>query len=176
MMTSLVETTRIDPIGLDGGIVISATGAEVLGDPTITQFCSSLQKVYQLANASMWAIGDLLLYGEGRGDWGEAYTQAVELTQKSYWSLTQAVRVSKAYPQDNRKFVGLLSWSHHQEALRVKDPSDREVLLQRAVDEGLSRDDLREWNKALPPAEDAPPTDLTTPTVTCPECQHVFTV
>ena len=175
MSQSLVEQTDVGTIALDGGISLTTSGAVIEGQPTIEQFCSSLQKCYQLANVSMWAIGDLLLYGETRGDYGESYSQAIELTQKSYWSLSQAVRVSKAYPQNDRPYANKLSWSHHQEAARIKDIDVRNVLLERAVNEGLSRDDLRE----LSPKPELAESNETKPTgmsVVCPSCGHTFEV
>jgi hypothetical protein len=173
MSQSLVEQTDVGTIALDGGISLTPSGAVIDGQPTIEQFCSSLQKCYQLANVSMWAIGDLLLYGETRGDYGESYSQAIELTQKSYWSLSQAVRVSKAYPQDDRPYANKLSWSHHQEAAKIKDIDIRNDLLERAVNEGLSRDDLRE----LSPKPELAESNETKPTgmsVVCPSCGHTF--
>jgi len=173
MSQSLVEQTDVGTIALDGGISLTPSGAVIEGQPTIEQFCSSLQKCYQLANVSMWAIGDLLLYGETRGDYGESYSQAIELTQKSYWSLSQAVRVSKAYPQNDRPFATKLSWSHHQEAAKIKDIDLRNVLLERAVAEGLSRDDLR----GLSPKPEAVVTNDSNSTglsVVCPSCGRTF--
>jgi len=184
-MTRKAETILIaspdQSIELGGGINLTATGAVITGEPTIEEFCSGLQNCYLMANATMWAIGDLLLYGEGRGDYGESYTQAVELTQKSYWTLSQAVRISKAYPQNDRPFATKLSWSHHQEAMKVKDVDDRNKLLAYCDDQALSREDLREHlhqHKKNQPEELTPETTTEgkTSDVTCPFCDRSFVV
>ena len=176
-MTTALTLTDDGSVTLGGGITLTATGAVIEGEPTIDEFCSGLQNCYLMANATMWAIGDLLLYGEGRGDYGESYTQAVELTQKSYWTLSQAVRVSKAYPQNDRPFAMKLSWSHHQAALKVKEVDDRNKVLTQCADRGLSRDELREQlhENAEPKAltSGASPEGKTTD-VTCPFCERSF--
>ena len=110
----------------------------------------------------MWALGDLLHYGDQRGDWGEMYTQALEVTQKSYSTLTKAAWVSRTYPPDQR--VHSVSWSHHREAISEKDPVARHALLLRASVEGLSREAVRELAIG-----ERPPTP---PSHTCPQCGH----
>jgi hypothetical protein len=176
-MTTLT-TSPGNSIELGGGIKLTSTGASITGEPTIEEFCAGLQNCYLMANATMWAIGDLLLYGEGRGDYGESYTQAVELTQKSYWTLSQAVWVSRAYPQSDREFAGSLSWSHHRVAARIKDHDERRTYMQRCVDESLSRDEL---NGILPKriTKSSTPETTTegkTSDVTCPFCERSFVV
>jgi hypothetical protein len=177
-MTTLM-TSPDQGIELGGGIKLTATGAAITGEPTIEEFCAALQNCYLMANATMWAIGDLLLYGEGRGDYGESYTQAVELTQKSYWTLSQAVWVSKAYPKSDREFAGLLSWSHHRAAARIKDLDERRTYMKRCVDESLSRDELigilpkRITESATP---DTATEEGKTHDVTCPFCDRSFVV
>jgi hypothetical protein len=157
--------TTLDMVGtvsLTDGIQMTHTGALI--DPTITfdEFCHGLQNCQQVANGALWALGDLLLYGESRGEWGEMYAQAVDLTKKSYTTLTQAVRLSKAYPPADR--VAAVSWSHHREALVEKDPEARHALLHRAAAEGLSREAVRSLVVGDPPAP--------APSHTCPQCGH----
>ena len=175
MTTSALALSDNGSVALGGGITLNATGATVEGEPTLDQFWAGIQNCYNLANATQWAIGDLLLYGEGRSDWGEEYTQAVELTQKSYWTLTQAVRVSKAYRKEDREFASLLSWSHHRILAGVKDLNDRRHLLQRCSDEALSCDDLQ----GIIPKRIGNKATLTTEgessDITCPFCRKSFT-
>jgi hypothetical protein len=154
--------TSTGAIALSQGITLTPQGAIIQSDVTLPEFLEGFKKCEILSNASLWALGDLLLYGESRGEWGEMYTQAIEVTQKSYSTMSQAVRLSKAYPLHER--VVDVSWSHHREALAVKDPEERREALVRAGQEGLSREGLR----SVISGGDPHPKKL----VTCPHCGH----
>jgi len=165
-MTDALVRHADHAITLAEGVVLTDSGCAIDHDISIEVFCSALQNVQALANATMWALGDLLLYGEARGDYGEMYTQALDATKKSYATLTQAVRISKAYPQPER--VAAVSWSHHREAAGIKDPAVRSELLYQAAQEGWSRETLRERVQEL--KGDLPAPALTT----CPQCGHAW--
>jgi hypothetical protein len=150
------------PIRIAPGVQMTHVGAVINPTLDFENFCHALQNCQQIANGALWTLGDLLLYGESRGDWGEMYTQAVDVTKKSYATLSQAVRLSKAYPTDQR--VPSVSWSHHREALAVKDPAERHALLLRASSEGFSRETVRAIAVGDSPT---PP-----PAHTCPQCGH----
>ena len=125
---------------------LTPAGLRVHGTPTFDEYERYGQRLFAIANASAWAIGDWLEYGEGRGDFGEVYTQAIDLTRKSYGSLVQALRVSRAFPSEAR-FTSL-SWSHHQAVLGL--PTDqRQTLLARAEAQRWNREELREHVRAL---------------------------
>lgn len=149
-------------IQLAHGIYATRTGAMINENITLEDFCTGLSNCQALANAATWALGDLLVYGESRNEWGETYTQALDLTQKSYSTLTNAVYVSNAYPPEER--VDGLSWSHHREIASVKNPDERRALLTQAANEGWSREQLRDAAKGAR----APGKKVTT----CPQCGH----
>jgi hypothetical protein len=149
-------------IQLAHGIYATRTGAMINENITLEDFCTGLSNCQALANAATWALGDLLVYGENRNEWGETYTQALDLTQKSYSTLTNAVYVSNAYPPEER--VDGLSWSHHREIASVKNPDERRALLTQAANEGWSREQLRDAAKGAR----APAKKVTT----CPKCGH----
>ena len=79
-----------------------------------------------MGSAVSWALGDWLVYGEGRGDWGEKYTQAMSETGKSYESLVNFMVVSKAFELKRRRFN--LSHSHHRE-IGALDPAAADLIL-----------------------------------------------
>ena len=177
MTTTALEPLSTDAIALEGGITLTQTGASIEGEPSLEEFCIAMQNVYRLANAATWAIGDLLVYGEGRGDYGESYSQAIALTQKSYSSLTKAAHVSRVYPPNDREFASSLSWTHHMIATSVKDSDARRDVLQRCIDQDLSRDDLRSiLPKRIEGATEpsTPSTEGDSHDVTCPFCQRSF--
>ena len=135
---------RLGPIGL-----------RVIGHPGFVEWERAGRQLFGLGNAVAWAVGDWLIYGSGRGAWGESYARAVDLTKRSYGSLAQSGRVSRAFPVEAR--FKNLSWSHHQAALGV-GPEHRRSFLQRAEAEHWTRDDLR---AAVREANAHPPTSTT---------------
>ena len=133
-------------VAADGALVLGAfrftrTGLEVTGTPGFDEWQAFGQTLFGLSNASLWAIGDWLVYGEGRGDWGETYTQAIDATQKSYDTVKRAAWVSEAFQLGRRR--PNLSWSHHREVAGLPEP-EQDRWLDVAARESLSRTDLRE--------------------------------
>jgi hypothetical protein len=162
-MTDTLAVTQA--ISLAPGVQMTPTGAIISEDVTLEGFCQALQNCQTLANASLWALGDLLLYGEARGDWGEMYTQAIDLTRKSYTTLTHAVHLSKRYPPEDR--IHELSWTHHREAAKIPDHDERQAVLRQAVEQQWTREQLRDHIRGDQPA---PPLRTT-----CPQCGYVWT-
>ena len=147
-------------VELAEGVHLTTAGARIDGELTLESYLAAVERCTLLGNACSWALGDLLYYGE-QAHWGEQYTQAQELTGRSYWSLTQCMRVSKAYPLEER--VEGASWSHHRVALSMPDHEQRTALLEDAVTNNASAEDLRQQLA----------TSIPTPrTLTCPNCQH----
>ena len=135
------------PVAPDGAVAIgdafrlTAAGLVVSGTPTFDEWQACGQTLFGLSNASLWAIGDWIVYGEGRGDWGEMYSQAVDATQKSYDTVQRAAWVSEAFQLRRRRRN--LSWSHHREVAGLPEP-EQDRWLDVAAREGLSRTELRE--------------------------------
>ena len=147
-------------VSLAEGVYLTTTGARIEGDLTLENYIAAVERCELLGNAAVWAIGDLLYYGE-QANWGEKYTQAMALTGRSYWSLTQCMRVAKAYPLDER--VEGASWSHHRVALSMPDHEQRTALLEDAVTNNVSAEDLRQQLA----------TSIPTPKpVGCPSCNY----
>mgnify|MGYP003152705946 CR=1 FL=1 len=147
-------------VELASGIYLTTLGARIEGDVSLDEYVAAVERCQGLGNACAWALGDLLYYGSHRGDWGETYTQALALTQKSYWSLTQCVRVAKAYPTESR--LEEVSWSPHREALAIPDMDQRMDVLAAAATTGQSAQDLRQQLATTRPRR----------TTVCPQCQY----
>ena len=133
-------------VAADGALVLGAfrltrTGLEVTGTPTFDEWQACGQSLFGLSNASLWAIGDWIVYGEGRGDWGETYTQAIDATQKSYDTMRHAAWIAEIFQFGRRQ--PNLSWSHHKEVAGLPEP-EQDHWLDVAAREGLSRAELRE--------------------------------
>ena len=146
-------------------VSLSEQGVQILGDIDITEYVEAVSNITKLTNACSFALGDLIAYGEDHPDWGEMYTQALDETDLSYSTLAHRVRVSRAYPPEDR--VEGLSWSHHREALAIKDPTERLEALASAKLTGISALGLREEIVSARGPKEKKAT-------ICPKCQHEF--
>ena len=126
------------------GFKLTPYGCTVEGQPSLESYGDALAQCGMLANASQWALGDLIVYGEGRGDWGEMYTQFLDQSSRSYAQVSQSARVSREFPPgEARQYAASLSWSHHR-ALLQNDSSERLRLLRQAKDNAWSVETLRQ--------------------------------
>jgi|TARA_R100001086_G_scaffold57730_1_gene26286 hypothetical protein len=149
-------------IALSRGIQLTETGAHIDRDVSLEAWGAALQTCQSLANASLWALGDLLLHAHSHPEWGETYTQFLSLTGKSYSSLTKATYLAKTYPVEAR--IEGVSWSHHAEAASLPEP-ERRALLLRARDEGWTREQVRDHRTGAD-------TRAVVTHQTCPSCGH----
>ncbi len=90
--------------------------------------------------ATSWALGDWLLHGESRPDWGERYSQAMEATELDYNQLANAKYVAQAFAQERRRDA--LTWSHHREVVGL-EPAAQDEWLTKAESEGWTVRQLR---------------------------------
>jgi hypothetical protein len=176
---SAIEEERGLEIG--EGFQLSPTGCTVVGAPTLEQYGEAIERCARLGNATMWALGDLVVYGEGRADYGEQYTQFIEMTQRSYWTLIAVARVSREFPPGHREFADRISWSHHREVLSLP-PRRRRSALRMAADYDWSADNLRDHVRtvrdSLPETPEGTPTsaDRGEPEVSVAEASGAVTV
>jgi hypothetical protein len=113
------------------------------------QWMETGETLTRIGHAVKFARGDWLTYGEGRGDWGEMYTQAMDQTRLSYTTLSQekwvAERVNFVTRDKN------LSWTHHREVAPLDSPEEQakflEIAEQNAWDRGALREAVREYRK-----------------------------
>ncbi len=94
-------------------LTMQPNGLRITGQPTFEVWHTYVRRIITVNNATLWTIGDLLNYGEGRADWGETWTQVLSGTEKSEDSLMSAMNVCKKFPHDRRRLD--LSFAHHRE-------------------------------------------------------------
>ena len=94
--------------------------------------------------AILWALGDLLNYGEAH--YGERYAQVVDATDYDIDTLTRAQRLARIFPSERRRAD--LSWGHHREVVDLP-PSKQDILLDHAAKENLSCHALRSLRRQL---------------------------
>ena len=101
------------------------------------QIMGSLDMVHR---AVQWWIGDLLLYCEHRH--GELYAQVAQVTGYSVGYLKNIVVTCRAIPPARRNHE--LSFSHHiQVTNKGLSPSSQTVILAKAAEAGLDKDQTR---------------------------------
>jgi N6-adenosine-specific RNA methylase IME4 len=86
------------------------------------------EAINALSDATKWARGDWLAYGEGQV-WGDKYEQAIDDSQLEYGTLAQEKYVSNKVEFCTR--VQNLSWTHHR-AVAPLDPPDQKRWLKEA--------------------------------------------
>lgn len=107
---------RITPLGIEFDSDISRDEWVQLGQ--------------QLGNAGRsigFLIGDWLNYGNGKGDWGNAYDQAMRITGMEYNTLAMYARVAKNVQFSTR--VLNLPFELHRKIAPIKDPEDQKKWL-----------------------------------------------
>lgn len=92
----------------------------------------------QMGRSSAWWLGDWLRHGEAQ--FGETYTQAIDLTGYDYGTLANYAYVAERVPPERRRET--LGWSLHQ-AVASKEPQEQKRLLDLAERDCLSRSELR---------------------------------
>ena len=118
------------------------TGWIPVDDMTFEQWSEIGKFLFDLRDASQWALGDWLNFGEAK--WGEKYVQALNERRASYQTLRNVSSVCRAYALPER--VASVSFSHHAlvagwergrraEALTVFDEQD------------MNRDAARAWKE-----------------------------
>jgi len=136
------------------GFELTRTGLIVEGEPTAKEWDQAADALSQVDGALQWWIGDLLLCGEDKPEWGETYKAACERfgreeqTLKNYKAVAKAVKLSRR--RDN------LSWKHHAEVASLP-AREQTKWLKYAEKNELSAADLRRELRDSQSAEYIPP-------------------
>lgn len=132
----------------DGGaFVFTATGLEVIGEPSHDLWERVGQWLSGTANKIQFWIGDWVNYGEGH--FADRVQQAVDATEWEGETVLQAARVAAAIPPENRDPD--LSYTHHR-AVYAKPVTEQREWLDKAKQEGWSGDRLRAEVQQTEPA------------------------
>ncbi len=166
-----------------GGFAFHNDGVTVSGRPDVDDYRIACVRVGRRRNIASWHAGDLMVYGEQRGDWNDTRDQHVEGMNISADRRMAICRLVEAFPPDSalaehsptlRGFMHTRTFSHHEAVLIVDNIQERLEWLQRSLDNDWTVAQLRE---AIRPSLDGmggggdPPEPKT---VKCPECGAVF--
>lgn len=127
------ETALARPVMLGKHFKITPEGLSVEGEPDV-ELCRSLWDALRTLETSLqFAIGDAILYFEGR--FGEMAADIIDATGLSLSSVKVYSWTSSQVPPKNRMMNRGLSYSHHQAVARLK-PDDQRQWLEKAVNGG----------------------------------------
>jgi hypothetical protein len=114
------------------------------------------QKIFRIVDSSAWCLGDWLVYGQDRYD--DRYRRAVDAAGLDYQTLRNYAWVARKFELSRRREQ--LSFQHHAE-LASLPPADQDAWLDRAIEHGWSRTQLRREVRAARTGKPAAPPELT---------------
>ncbi len=136
-------------------------------DLTSEQWGDFGQRIKQAEGSLNWIVGDWLL--AHRGEWGDIYTEAMELTDWTWDKLKDCKMVSSSFNLETR--VSKLSWTTHREIAK-RGGDSKQAYLEQASAEGLSsRQAIAMIEASKKPEYPTPPNY---PVSTCPMCNQMY--
>lgn len=106
---------------------ITPLGIEFHGDLSRDEWTQLGQKLGSAGRSIGFLIGDWLNYGDGRGEYGDTYTEAMRITGLDHVTLAMYSRVSRSIQIDTR--VSKLAFELHRKVAALKDPEDQKKWL-----------------------------------------------
>ncbi len=137
-MSTLAKPGTTDLI--TGPFALTRTGLVIEGEPTAEEWQQAGEMLSQAHGALQWWIGDWLLHGEGRPEWGDKYEAACELFGREVEALKNYKWVAGNVKLSTR--VDNLSWAHHR-LIAPLPPREQKKWLKKAEKEGWSVAELR---------------------------------
>lgn len=108
----------------------SALGIEFLVDLTLEEWVSLGAKLGRAGRSLGFLIGDWLNYGGGKGEWGDTYARAMQITGLEYKTLRDYASVSRKVPVSLRN--DKLAFELHKKVAPLKDPEQQKKWLRLA--------------------------------------------
>lgn len=105
---------------------LSRVGLQFDGELTAEQWKEIGGHLEQFAGSSQWWLGDWLLHGDGRAEWGSMYDEVVSEFGEKYGSAANAKSVSKEFHFSRRREN--LPWGHHKEVAGLSREQQDELL------------------------------------------------
>jgi len=123
-----------------GKFTVTEVGLVIDGIPEYDEWETFGKGLSRVGKAYKWNYGDWMIYGEGRGDWGEMYSQALDETDWEYQSLRNIASTCRRVELYRRRYK--LTFEHHAEVKQF-EPDLQDYWLDKAEQESLTRDELR---------------------------------
>ena len=123
-----------------GNFTLHETGITVSGRPEFKDWEAVGEFLRGVYKAAPFWWGDWLKYGEGREDWAERMSQALEASGYEYDTLKNLKYVCENVAPSRRRID--VPFTHHAEVASLS-PKEQTEWLEKTVDKGLSVRDLR---------------------------------
>ncbi len=147
-MTSLAVEATVNGRSAMTPIVdvdLTVTGWAPRGEMSFEQWEAAGRELNRMARAINFWVGDWINYGER--NYGEKYSQAIDVTGMEYQTLCNTASVAKRIPPERRREN--LSWTHHAEVASLP-PEQQVEWLDRADEEGMTVARLRSRLQGTP--------------------------
>lgn len=141
----IVRRDTFPPISLGEHFKLTATGMLITGKPTIEQWTGIGIVLKRMSDATPYAIGEWLAYGYSRKEWQSLLDEAIDATGLSQKTLLNQVSVVRSVGVHEREIAPSPS---HASAVQGLPRPEQTKYLQRARDEGLTREELRRHIRA----------------------------
>lgn len=115
------------------------TGLSLPPDFPLAEWKRFGKHLYLIADSSSWWLGDWLIFGQDM--YPGRYRQAMEETSLDYKTLRNYAWIARRFPAAERH--PKVSFQHHAEVASL-EPAKRAMWLERAAQEGWSRNTLRQ--------------------------------
>ena len=122
--------------------ILHKNGLEVIGTPSFEDWEKMGEFLKKAEDSVLFWLGDWISFGEC--NYGEKYSQALDITEYAYSTLKTAVYVSSHVPIEVRRPT--LSFAHHSEVASL-EPDEQYQLLDKAVKRQMSRNAFRKFVK-----------------------------
>lgn len=157
------------------GYVFGPQGCAILRDLSKDEFRRALGEAQDRADSGTWGLGDLLVYGKRRGDWGSFYEEAMKETGLAYNTLSHKAVCSREWPLEER--IPGASWSSHYAVLSLPKEKQKPAL-QIAQRKGWGAAKLSAWvatqnrRPSVKGEQNRGPRPVVRRTMRCPNCKH----
>jgi len=127
---------------------LTAAGLILPADITPERYCAVGGLIHTWGEGWKWAAGDWLI--QGHGIFGDAFYQYSEVLNLSVRMRQYLMQVAERIPPGKRRRVPELYWSHHRAACML-EPEECDEWLQRAIDNGWTKQQLEDAMKGRVP-------------------------
>jgi N6-adenosine-specific RNA methylase IME4 len=122
-----VTNERQGVLWRDGRFSATASGLYIKGNPSLGEWSSALRSVSRAKSGVQWAIGDLMLFADGKGWSAEGVEEVLDATGLKRGTLQNIKSVAKSFPLNRRRN---LPWSHHAVVASLSDEAANALLTQ----------------------------------------------
>lgn len=130
------------------------TGYSLPAGLTFDEWVAEGPTLATMARSAMWWLADWLIYGERTFGSDRVYAVLEEATGLSYTTLRNYHWVAERIPPAERRPE--LEFSHHR-AVAALEPTQRNELLDKAAERGMTEGELRGRVKQIRGGDDPPP-------------------